>query len=243
MIVCPKCSNLMVKSYMLNGDEFDYCRTCKKELSELQTTSTEKLSKISSTRTFHNMCAVINDDPSRLSKKVPLKYSIPLGAIVSFSVSNHSTGVCWELSPAIDIAFPPRIWVPYYHRPTSGDIFKGIDRSLDPTRLAGLTRDGVGSSIEETIVDTFALLNREGSKADAVFLNQNSFKELAHALKMPTDIVSLEYRSAYGRLQIYLDSDVMDDFGYFLQMDTWVRSDVFGTYCVSPGYNAVMRFK
>lgn len=31
---CPECDSEMVKSQMLFGAEFDYCRTCRKELSE-----------------------------------------------------------------------------------------------------------------------------------------------------------------------------------------------------------------
>ena len=33
---CPVCLNLMIKAKATNfGEEYDYCRTCKKELSEL----------------------------------------------------------------------------------------------------------------------------------------------------------------------------------------------------------------
>jgi len=36
---CPECKSEMVKSQMLFGQEFDYCRECKKELSELIVTN------------------------------------------------------------------------------------------------------------------------------------------------------------------------------------------------------------
>ena len=45
---CPICSNKMIKTKATAfGDEYDYCRTCKKELKEMQISSS-KLNNVNS---------------------------------------------------------------------------------------------------------------------------------------------------------------------------------------------------
>ena len=56
-MTCPQCNSDMVKSYMLGGDEFFYCKTCKKELAEMQSSlpyKTPQNRKLH--RAFHELC-------------------------------------------------------------------------------------------------------------------------------------------------------------------------------------------
>ncbi len=44
VMTCPQCKNLMVKAKATNfGEEYDYCRTCKKELKEMAETNNDVL--------------------------------------------------------------------------------------------------------------------------------------------------------------------------------------------------------
>lgn len=61
-------------------------------------------------------------------------------------------------------------WLPAT-APTTGDNFFGVDRSVDPTRLAGVRYDGSAQSVEEAIIDASALLAREGGKPNVLITN------------------------------------------------------------------------
>jgi hypothetical protein len=68
-------------------------------------------------------------------------------------------------------------WIPAT-APTNGDNFFGLDRSQDPTRLAGVRVDGSGLTIEEAIQKFLQVAYRNGGKIDHMFLNDARFLEL-----------------------------------------------------------------
>ena len=73
-------------------------------------------------------------------------------------------------------------WIPAT-APTGGDNFFGLDRSQDPTRLAGLRYTaGAGGPIEETLIQCAARLAREGAKPDTVVMNPMDVANLCVAL-------------------------------------------------------------
>jgi hypothetical protein len=61
-------------------------------------------------------------------------------------------------------------WLPTT-APSTGDSFWGVDRSVDPVRLAGVRYDGSAQSIEEALIDGAALVAREGGQPDMCFMN------------------------------------------------------------------------
>src|SRR5678809_1038146 len=61
-------------------------------------------------------------------------------------------------------------WVPD-SAPTGGDNFFGIDRSSDPTRLAGLRYNPGSGTIQELLVAASALAFDNGAEPDLVILN------------------------------------------------------------------------
>lgn len=71
-------------------------------------------------------------------------------------------------------------WLPY-GGPTSTPFF-GVDRTIDPTRLAGITEDLSSYSIEEALIQGAKLMYREGqNKYDAIWLNETKYAELIMA--------------------------------------------------------------
>lgn len=72
-------------------------------------------------------------------------------------------------------------WVPDT-APTSGDNFFSVDRSVHPTRLAGLRYPDLGQSIEEAIIDAAAYTNREGGRPGHGITNPMSFAALEKSL-------------------------------------------------------------
>lgn len=73
-------------------------------------------------------------------------------------------------------------WVPKTD-PTTGDNFFGLDRSVDPTRLAGLRITAFsGGPIEETLIQASARVKREGGKPDMVAMNPLDIANLVMAL-------------------------------------------------------------
>jgi len=61
-------------------------------------------------------------------------------------------------------------WVPTV-APTAGDSFNSVDRSVDPTRLAGSRYNAQGQNIAEGFIDGLALVNRAGGFPNESFLN------------------------------------------------------------------------
>jgi hypothetical protein len=62
--------------------------------------------------------------------------------------------------------------------PTGGDSFFGVDRSVDPTRLAGQRVDGSAMTIREAGRAAATRLAREGGKANAWFMSWQKYNDL-----------------------------------------------------------------
>jgi hypothetical protein len=122
-------------------------------------------------------------------------------------------------------------WLPK-SAPSTGDNFYGVDRSVDPTRLAGVRYDGSAQSIEEAIIDASALLAREGGKPNVLITNFASYSALEKALgskvtytelKGPAEIAfrGIMINGANSMIKVFPDRNCQALTGYLLQMDTW----------------------
>lgn len=89
-------------------------------------------------------------------------------------------------------------WLPET-APTAGDSFFGVDRSVDPTRLAGVRFDGSALSIEEALVQGLTLCNREGGNPKVVFMNYTDWSNLELALGSKVTYMVTE---SFGRADI-----------------------------------------
>ena len=70
-------------------------------------------------------------------------------------------------------------WIPSV-TPGNTDSFWGVNRSYDPTRLAGLRSNGSADPIDVAITNALAFLNREGGKPDLAIMDFFSYAALVN---------------------------------------------------------------
>ena len=123
-------------------------------------------------------------------------------------------------------------WIPVT-TPASTDSFWGVNRSADPTRLAGCRFNATSYTIEEGLTNALAFLNREGGKPDLCIMDFASYASLVNALGAKVQYVQVNhdevevafegitFQSAYGRVTILADRSCPPQTCYLLTMDTW----------------------
>ena len=123
-------------------------------------------------------------------------------------------------------------WVPATS-PASTDSFWGVNRSVDPTRLAGLRYDATSYSIEEGVVNALGFANREGADPDTMILSFQSYTALENALGAKVQYVDVKheeaniafegirFHSAYGYVTVLADRSSQPQTGWCLSMDSW----------------------
>lgn len=115
-----------------------------------------------------------------------------------------------------------------------GDNWFGVDRSADVVRLAGLRIVGGGGPIEETIVQSSSLINREGGKTSHVFMNPLDWSKLVQALgsrtvydrvtafeKPEISFEAVSVATPSGKALVVSDLNCPQGQGRMLQMSTW----------------------
>ena len=123
-------------------------------------------------------------------------------------------------------------WIPVAS-PATTDSFWGVNRSADPTRLAGLRYNAQAYTIEEGMTNALAFLNREGGKPDLAIMDFASYAALVNSLGAKVQYVQVKhdevevafegitFQSAYGRVTVLADSSCPPQTCYLLTMATW----------------------
>ena len=124
-------------------------------------------------------------------------------------------------------------WLPASD-PTSGDSFFGVDRSVDPMRLAGVRfTASSGAAKEDTLVDAASLLGREGGMPDHVLVNPADRADMVKNLGTKAQYVMVKSQEAtIGYKALQLDGDkgpiaIVSDPNcpkgtfFMQQLDTW----------------------
>lgn len=123
-------------------------------------------------------------------------------------------------------------WVPAVD-PPSTDNFWGVNRSADPTRLAGLRYNASAQSISEGITNALAFGNREGAAFDLIILDFVSYSTLINELGAKVQYVQIEhddvevafeaihFHSAYGKIPVLADRSCQPQTAWCLTTDTW----------------------
>lgn len=123
-------------------------------------------------------------------------------------------------------------WIPTTS-PASNDSFWGVNRSTDPTRLAGLRYNAAAYTIEEGMTNALAFLNREGGKPDLCIMDFASYAALVNSLGAKVQYVQVNhdevevafegitFQSAYGRVTVLADRSCPPQTAYLLTMNTW----------------------
>ena len=123
-------------------------------------------------------------------------------------------------------------WIPLAD-PSPGENFWSVDRSIDPTRLAGLRYDASAYTIEEGLTNALAFGNREGAKFDLAIMDFASYSSLVNALGAKVMYVQIKhdevevafegitFQTAYGRVTVLSDRNCPPQTCYCLTTDTW----------------------
>jgi hypothetical protein len=122
-------------------------------------------------------------------------------------------------------------WLPLT-APTTGDSHFGVDRSVDPVRLAGERLDATSNSIEENILTLTEKIASNGGKPETVFINHTNFSTLVKSLgsrvyyegaggKADFGFEGVKVHTSCGMVTVYPDPWCPGDRGYVLQKDTW----------------------
>lgn len=123
-------------------------------------------------------------------------------------------------------------WLPST-TPSGADSFWGVNRSADPTRLAGCRFDASSQTIEEGMTNALAFLNREGGKPDLCIMDFASYAALVNALGAKVQYVQVNhdevevafegitFQSAYGRVTVLADRSCPPQTAYLLTMNTF----------------------
>ncbi len=125
-------------------------------------------------------------------------------------------------------------WLPAT-APAGSDSHFGVDRSVDPVRLAGVRYDGSALPIEEALITALAYGSREGASPAVGFINPLKMAELVKALgsKANYEMMSAHKRADIGfkaiviqgpdgEVKLISDRNCPFDKAYLLDMDTWV---------------------
>jgi hypothetical protein len=122
-------------------------------------------------------------------------------------------------------------WLPSSVTATS---FFGVDRTADSTRLGGVRYDGSSQPIEEALVDSLSLLEREGGSPDYCFMSFANLSNLKKALGSKVQYVDVDagYEAKLSFKGVMIDGNkkpvicIGDQncpaaVAYFIQMDSW----------------------
>lgn len=123
-------------------------------------------------------------------------------------------------------------WIPTSD-PASNDNFWGVNRSADPTRLAGLRYNASSQTISEGLTSALAFGNREGADFDLIIIDFLSYSTLINELGAKVSYVMLEhdevevafeaihFHSAYGKIPVVADRSSQVQNAWCLTTDTW----------------------
>ncbi len=174
-----------------------------------------------------------------------IQFTVAQGAPQTDWAANDAITVQGDIPPAGGSGFGPigqtgsylaasgfLAWIPAVD-PGLTDSYWGVNRSVDPTRLAGLRFDATAYTIEEGVINALGFANREGADPDVMVLNFNSYTALENALGAKVQYVDIKHQeadiafegirfhSAYGFLTVYADRNATAQNGLCLTMDTF----------------------
>lgn len=122
-------------------------------------------------------------------------------------------------------------WLPAT-APGGSDSFYGVNRSVDPVRLAGVRYDGSAQTVEEALIDGSMLLGREGGVPDHAFCTYATYGALNKALGAKVQYVDLESEAkisfrgiriygAHSEIKVMPDRNCTTTQVFMMQWDTW----------------------
>lgn len=236
---CPNCLIPMAKARATSfGEEYDYCRQCKKELSEIV-----KLTSISSPTIT----------PGPFLSLVPRIIRRSDYFVIPLRSHGGTLNMAWE-GNLCQTPLTPEEWLPMSH---SSARFLGVNRTLDPIRLAGvILAYDMASSCEYNLAKAVHLLHREGGYPDLVILPKEQYEELRCSLGPVLQYTLLKHETTGQEWEAFrfgtvlgwttvVQDDTLGESCYLVTMDSWRlhQNPMTGNsqlICTAPGINARM---
>lgn len=120
-------------------------------------------------------------------------------------------------------------WVP--SATPSATAFFGVDRTSDPSRMAGVRSTATGKPLDEAFVDAARRIGREGGYPDYAFISFSKYASLEKTLGSRVIYDDVETAGVAFRgikisgpnrpIMVMADRDAPDLYGYLLTMDSW----------------------
>jgi hypothetical protein len=128
-------------------------------------------------------------------------------------------------------------WLPIT-APTTGDNFFGVDRSKDPTRLAGVRVDGRNSTLEEALIAGANAVALNDGISDICIMSFASFTALEQSLGAKVQYVSKEaagigfrgiaINGPNGVIEVFPDRSCPAKVAYMLESSSWTLGSMLG---------------
>lgn len=122
-------------------------------------------------------------------------------------------------------------WLPI-SGPANGESFFGVNRNLDVQRLAGVTFNGTGYSLEEAILQGSSRIALNGGRPDTLIMSFATYTALVASLGSKIQYVSekvgeiafrgVQLNGANSVMEAFPDRNCPDGVIYCLEMDSWV---------------------
>ncbi len=125
-------------------------------------------------------------------------------------------------------------WIPFT-KPVSGDNFGGVDRSVDPVRLAGIRVDSsAAAGIIDAIQSGMGIIRREGALPSHIFCSMEDFNiavKEAESRRIVIEEVVTEYEVGVRAIRIgtallFGDMYFPDGYAYPLNLESWTFESV-----------------
>jgi hypothetical protein len=122
-------------------------------------------------------------------------------------------------------------WLPQ-SSPGGTDSFFGVNRSLDPQRLAGVSFDGTALSLEEALLQGTGRIALQGGRVDTGISSYASYTALITSLGSKVQYIDekvgeigfrgVQVNGANTVMSVFPDRSCPDGYIYALEMDSWV---------------------
>jgi hypothetical protein len=122
-------------------------------------------------------------------------------------------------------------WLPIAG-PQSGDSFFGVNRTVDPQRLAGVTFNGTQLSLEEALLQGTGRIALNGGRVDTGICSYSTYTALITSLGSKVQYVDekvgeigfrgVMVNGANTTMSVFPDRNCPDGLIYCLEMDSWV---------------------
>ena len=121
-------------------------------------------------------------------------------------------------------------WLPFT-APGGGDSFFGVNRSVDVQRLAGVSFDGSGLSLEEALLQGTGRIALNGGRVDTGVCSYSTYTALITSLGSKVQYIDqkvgdigfrgVQVNGANTVMSIFPDRNCPDGYIYCLEIDTW----------------------